>query len=366
MTLRARLLRAGYVHGLRPALFRAHGGDPEAIHEDMIGWLSSLAANPAARRILRWMHGQPRHPVMVGGVRFPGRVGVAAGLDKDARAVMAWQMLGFSFAEVGTVTGLAQPGNDRPRVFRLRDSHALINRMGFNNLGARAMAESLHELGIRRGNLRAGIPIGISLGKTKIVPLEVASQDYLTSVRMLAPYADYIAVNVSSPNTPGLRALQGADHLPALLGAMTREIDRLSIAEPLGPVPVFLKIAPDLEWSDIDDALAAASDCNLRAIIATNTTIARTGLAPADQGRAGEAGGLSGAPLTARAREVVSYVARHTTLPIIASGGIMNVADAQAMLDMGARMVELYTGFIYEGSGLVSAINALTPPRRTP
>lgn len=365
MTLRARLLRAGYVHGLRPHLFGARDGDPEAIHEDMIGWLARLGARPSALRLLRLIHGRPQHPVMVAGVRFPGRVGVAAGLDKDAHAVMAWQAFGFGFVEVGTVTGLAQPGNDRPRVFRLRESRALINRMGFNNAGARAMAESLHDLGVRRGNLRAGIPIGISLGKTKTVPLEVATQDYLTSLRMLAPFADYIAVNVSSPNTPGLRSLQAADHLPSLLGALTREADCLAVGDRLGPVPVFVKIAPDLSWPEIDEMLAAASDCGVRAVIATNTTLARDGLAERDRGRSGEQGGLSGAPLTERAREVVSYVARTSALPVIASGGVMSASDAQALLDMGARMVELYTGFIYEGSGLVAAINALTPTRRT-
>ncbi|WP_051208579.1 quinone-dependent dihydroorotate dehydrogenase [Propionicicella superfundia] len=365
MTARAVLLRTGYRTFLRPLLFRAHHGDPEAIHEDMITWLERLGASPAVRGLLRLLHGGAANPVSVAGVAFPGRVGVAAGLDKDGRAALAWQAFGFGFAELGTVTGLAQPGNDRPRVFRLRESSAIINRMGFNNLGARAMAERLDGLGVRRGNLQVGVPLGISLGKTKAVPLDAAAEDYLTSLRALAPFADYIAVNVSSPNTPGLRSLQGADHLGALLGALTREAEHLAAAEPLGAVPIFLKIAPDLSWNEVDAVLETACEQNVRGVIATNTTLTRHGLAPADEARAAEAGGLSGVPLTARAREVVTYITAHSPLPVIASGGIMSATDAEAMFDAGARLVELYTGFIYEGSGLIAAINALPPTRRT-
>jgi dihydroorotate dehydrogenase len=365
MSARGGLLGAGYRTALRPFLFRARGGDPEAIHEDMIAFLERVGARPGALRLLRWIHGAPRHPLTVAGVRFPGRVGVAAGLDKDARAVMAWHAFGFGFAELGTVTGLAQPGNDKPRAFRLRASRAIINRMGFNNAGAKAMADRLHGLGISRGTLAAGLPLGISLGKSKVVPLDAAPQDYLTSLRMLAPYADYIAINVSSPNTPGLRTLQGSEHLRVLLGALNREANRLAVGDPRGPVPVFVKVAPDLTWGQLDDVIGAADDNGIRGLIATNTTLGRTGLADADARRAEEAGGLSGAPLTLRAREVVSYLTRHTTLPIIASGGIMTVADAEAMFDAGARLVELYTGFIYEGSGLIASINAVQPTRRT-
>lgn len=365
MTARSALLGAGYRTALRPLLFRAHGGDPEAIHEDMIGWLEAIGASPVLRGFVRLLHGRPNAPVTVAGVRFPGPVGVAAGLDKDARAALAWQAFGFGFAELGTVTAQAQPGNARPRAFRLRASSALINRMGFNNRGAQAMADRLTALGVRRGNLAAGIPLGLSLGKTKVVPLEDAAQDYLTSLRTLAPFADYVAVNVSSPNTPGLRTLQGSDQLDALLGHLTREAARLAEGDPRGPVPIFVKVAPDLTWPEIDAVLAAASARAVSGIIATNTTLSRDGLAPADVGRAGEAGGLSGAPLSLRARDVVSYIAGQTALPVIASGGIMNAADAEAMFALGARLVELYTGFIYEGSGLIAAINALAPTRRT-
>lgn len=364
MSARSWVLGTGYKVALRPPMFRAFKGDPESIHEQMIVRLASVASQRWLIRGLKLLHGPLRHPVTVAGVTFPGRVGIAAGMDKDALAVQAWQAFGFGFAEVGTVTALAQPGNDRPRVFRLRESQALINRMGFNNHGAKAMADHLHSLGVERGNLRAGIPIGISLGKTKVVPLEIASQDYVTSLRMLAPYADYIAINVSSPNTPGLRSLQGNAQLPYLLGAITREAERLAIGEPRGPVPIFLKVAPDLTNRELDAILATAADQNIRGIIATNTTLSREGLAPIDQIRAVEEGGLSGAPLTARACEVVRYIADRTPLPVIASGGIMTPDAAQAMFDAGARLVQLYTGFIYEGSGLIAAINALEPTRR--
>jgi len=206
VSLRSAVLDAGYRAVVRPALFRSQGGDPELIHESLIALLGGL--NPAARAMLRLLSGRPTSPVTVAGVRFPGRVGVAAGLDKDARTVEAWSALGFGFAELGTVTALAQPGNDKPRLYRLRDSRAIINRMGFNNPGAKAMADRLYGLGVQRGELTCGIPLGISLGKSKVTPVADAVPDYVASLRMLAPYADYIAINVSSPNTPGLRSLQ--------------------------------------------------------------------------------------------------------------------------------------------------------------
>lgn len=359
------VLRAGYEELLRPVLFASYGGDPEAIHERLIGALSAVSWPRPVREAMGLFAGSAGRPTRVAGIAFPSRVGLAAGLDKDASAVLAWRSLGFGFAEVGTVTARPQPGNPRPRVFRLRDSQALINRMGFNNPGAARVAATLAARGVSRGNGAAGLPVGISIGKTKVVALADAVADYLASLRTLAPYADYIAVNVSSPNTPGLRTLQGSDHLDALLDHLTREAARLAEGDPLGPVPIFVKVAPDLTWPEVDAVLATAGARAVSGIIATNTTLSRDGLAPADLGRAGEAGGLSGAPLTQRARDVVAYVAAQTALPVIASGGIMNAADAEAMFDLGASLVELYTGFIYEGSGLIAAINALAPTRRT-
>ncbi len=361
MSLRSVLLGAGYTSVVRPVLFRAHGGDPELIHESLIGVLGGLG--PVRRWALSLLSGGPTSPVTVAGIRFPGRVGVAAGLDKDARAVQAWSALGFGFAEVGTVTAVAQPGNDRPRLYRLRGSRAIINRMGFNNAGAQAMADRLEGLGVRRGELTCGIPLGVSVGKSKVTPLADAVSDYVTSLRTLAPYADYIAINVSSPNTPGLRALQDEGLLADLLGALAREAALL--AHPLGPVPIFVKIAPDLSDPELDRVVEVVTEHGGSGIIATNTTLARERLASEDWVHAGQAGGLSGAPLTKRALEVVRRVASSSTLPLIGTGGIMTPDDAARMVDAGAQLVQVYTGFIYGGNGLVAGINALSLGRTT-
>jgi dihydroorotate dehydrogenase len=356
MPVHAALLQAGYGRLVRPALFASHSGDPEAVHEAMIAQLARIGRSPAAVAALRLLAGSRGTPVRVAGIRFPGRVGLAAGMDKDGLAAPAWQALGFGFAELGTVTAQAQPGNDRPRVFRLRNSQALINRMGFNNHGARQLHHELSQLGIYRGNGAAGIPLGISIGKTKVVPVTDAVEDYLASFRLVAPHADYVAVNVSSPNTPGLRTLQDGGALAGLLGALTAE----AAAGPATPVPIFVKIAPDLTEPQVDEVLAAAHDAGVAGVIATNTTLSRDGLADADAPLADQAGGLSGAPLTIRAREIVRYVTRHTELPVIGVGGVMTADDATALFDLGASLVQLYTGFIYEGPALAARINALT------
>lgn len=346
----------------RPTLFRLGGGDPEVAHETTLECLSWWGRTPARRAVLQLAFGSSGRPVEVAGVRFSGPVGLAAGMDKDARVLPAWARLGFSHVEFGTVTGQAQPGNPKPRMFRLKASRAVINRMGFNNAGSAAMAARLELAGVRRGNLAAGLPVGVSIGKTKAVALEDAVEDYLSSLRRLAHLVDYLAINVSSPNTPGLRSLQGADELSRLVRTLVDEAAVRAAQSPqsvLGPVPIFVKIAPDLEWSAIDEALAVCESAGAAGVIATNTTLARTGLAAEDRPLATEAGGLSGAPLTARAREVVAYVSSHTTLPVIGVGGIMTADDARAMLDAGASLVQLYTGFIYGGPGLARAINRL-------
>ena len=361
MSLRSAVLGAGYRSVVRPVLFRAHGGDPELIHESLIRFLGGLG--PSGRAALRLLSGDPTSPVTVAGVRFPGRVGVAAGLDKDGLAVQAWSALGFGFAELGTVTALPQPGNDKPRLYRLRSSRAIINRMGFNNAGAQAMADRLGALGVRRGELTCGIPLGISLGKSKVTPLAEAVPDYLTSLRALAPYADYVAINVSSPNTPGLRTLQDDGLLSELLSALAHEASQPG--HPLGPVPIFVKIAPDLTDAQLDGVVQVVTENGGSGVIATNTTLAREGLASADAALAGQAGGLSGAPLTRRALEVVGRVARSTSLPVIGVGGIMTPDDAARMVDAGADLVQVYTGFIYAGNALVAGINALALGRTT-
>ncbi len=368
MGLPAGVLAAGYAGLLRPVLFRSYGGDPEAIHERLIGLLGGAGSAAPVRGLTRLLAGSTGRASTVAGIRFPSRVGLAAGMDKDATAALAWRGLGFGFAELGTVTGAAQPGNERPRVFRLPASKALVNRMGFNNPGAAAVAATLARLGISRGNGAAGLPIGISIGKTRAVPLADAVSDYLTSLRLLAPHADYLAVNVSSPNTPGLRSLQDAGALAGLLHALVAEAATVAGGGPAaggaGPVPVFVKVAPDLSWAQLDEVLAACADSGAAGVIATNTTLAREGLAPADVARGAEAGGLSGAPLTRRAREVVAYVAAHTTLPVMGVGGVMTAADAMALFDAGADLVQLYTGFVYCGPGLAAAINALDVERQ--
>lgn len=356
------LVDAGYAGVGRPTLFRLGGGDPEVAHETTLDWLAWWGRTPRRRAVLDLVFGSAGRPVEVAGIRFAGPVGLAAGMDKDARALLSWARLGFSHVEFGTVTGHPQPGNPKPRMFRLKESRAVVNRMGFNNNGSAAMAARLELNGVRRGNLAAGMPVGVSIGKTKAVELADAVEDYLVSLRRLAHLVDYLAINVSSPNTPGLRSLQGAEELETLVRTLVDEAARRaeeSEHSVLGPVPVLVKIAPDLEWSAIDQALEVCERAGAAGIIATNTTLARTGVADTDLPLATEAGGLSGAPLTLRAREVVEYVAAHTALPVIGVGGIMSADDARAMLDVGARMVQVYTGFIYRGPGLVRAINRL-------
>lgn len=356
MNIRGTIVRSGYERIMRPLLFASHGGDPEKIHEDMIRSLKALSFMPGIRDAVRLLTRVPSDPVELLGIRFPGRVGLAAGMDKDGRAALAWQHLGFAFAELGTVTAKAQPGNDLPRIFRLRASGAIINRMGFNNSGALALANRLAVAGVFRGNGRAGIPLGISLGKTKVVPVAEAVADYVESFDVVAPHADYIAINVSSPNTPGLRSLQDGGALAELLNALTaRAAERVSDSS---PVPILVKVAPDLTPEQLDEVLAVAHDSGVSGLIATNTTLSREGIAPEDRRYASEAGGLSGRPLTIRAREVVSYIAQNTSLPVIGVGGLMTADDAHAMLDAGASLVQLYTGFIYAGPALVGAINA--------
>ena len=325
-----------FTSAVRPVLFRLGGGDAEKAHEFTLGRLAGLGAKP--RALLRRQYAVAA-PTEVFGVKFPNPVGLAAGMDKNGTALPAWPALGFGFVEVGTVTAQAQPGNDKPRVFRLRDSEAVINRMGFNNAGAAALAARLRELG------PLGVPLGISLGKSKVTPLDEAVQDYLTSYELLHPYADYIAINVSSPNTPGLRTLQDKSAVAALLGAL------------VGRTPVLVKIAPDLTEPAIAELLEVCLSHGAAGVIATNTTLARDGLQPADQPRAAETGGLSGRPLTERARKIVHFVHEETggRLPIIGVGGIMHPDDATRMFDAGASLVQLYTGFIYGGPALVKA-----------
>ncbi|HEX6076438.1 MAG TPA: quinone-dependent dihydroorotate dehydrogenase [Micromonosporaceae bacterium] len=344
----------------RPLLFRLGGGDPETAHEWTLKRLEGLSRRPWVVRALWHRYGAPGAPRTVFGLRFPSPVGLAAGADKDGRALPAWQALGFGFVEVGTVTRQPQPGNPRPRLFRLPASEAIINRMGFNNHGADALAARLAALG------PVPFPVGISLGKSKVTPLDDAVDDYLASLRTLYRYGDYFAVNVSSPNTPGLRGLQDRAQLADLVGGLQAEARSLAFGA--APKPLLVKLAPDLDDTGIGELLEVCEQHRIAGVIATNTTTGRHGVAPADSGVATQSGGLSGRPLTVRAREVVGFIHRETggRLPVVGVGGILDVADALRMFDAGASLVQLYTGLVYRGPDLVRGINlaaAATGPR---
>ncbi|MBE7370853.1 quinone-dependent dihydroorotate dehydrogenase [Dermacoccus barathri] len=355
--VRRATLTHGYERAMRPALFRIGGGDAEAAHHATLQAMAQFGSLPAAGLIADVVGaalGAPDDAVTIAGIRFPGRVGLAAGVDKDGVAVTSWGALGFGHVEVGTVTAEAQPGNPQPRLFRLKASHGLINRMGFNNDGSQALAATLCRA---RSSGNLSIPVGVSLGKTKTTPVEEATRDYLTSLGRLSGLADYFAVNVSSPNTPGLRTLQDKAPLLELLQSITARERNLAAERGAHPTPVFVKIAPDLTEDALEDVLEVAHGSGVSGLIATNTTLARDGLARADLTLASEAGGLSGAPLTRRAREVVGFLASRTQLPIIGVGGIMSADDGLALMDSGADLLQVYSGFIYKGPGLVRDLN---------
>ncbi len=332
-----------YQNVLKPAFFRL---DPERAHHVAVDNLALLGRVRPLCAVLGRLHRLDpalHRPVEAFGLKFPNAVGLAAGFDKNGRAWPAAAALGFGHVEIGTVTHHAQDGNPQPRVFRYPAEAAVINRMGFNNAGAAALAAHLAKL---PGPGRRSIPLGINLGKTKVTPLDHATEDYLGSFRLLADYADYVVVNVSSPNTPGLRELQDAAWLKPLLAALVAENrTRVSAGKPRRPV--LLKIAPDLSWAQVDAALGVIADLGLDGIIATNTTLARPGYFAS----VNEAGGLSGAPVRRRSTEIVNYISRATggRLPIIGVGGIMDEAAAAEKMDAGATLVQLYTGLIYRG-----------------
>jgi len=284
------------------------------------------------------------------GLEFPGPLGLAAGFDKNAEGIDALAALGFSFVEVGTVTGEPQPGNPKPRLFRLPADRAVVNRMGFNNHGAEVVAR---RLAARAAGPHRDVVVGVNIGKTKVVPETdeaAVLADYAKSTTLLAPHADYLVVNVSSPNTPGLRDLQSVERLRPLLSGVRRAADQSARRR----VPLLVKIAPDLSDDDVLAVADLADELGLDGIVATNTTTSRDGLASgaADVERVG-AGGLSGAPLKARALEVLRLLRARVgeEMTIIAVGGIGDAADAQARLDAGATLLQGYTAFIYEGAG---------------
>jgi dihydroorotate dehydrogenase len=351
-----------YTAVIRPLVFSWLNADPEQIHQQtmrLLHWLN----DPHSSRLTQWLRQQLHHSCSfthpslaqtLWGCNFVNPVGLAAGFDKDGLAARVWGDFGFGFAELGTVTFQAQPGNPKPRLFRLPIDRAALNRMGFNNQGAAVMAE---RLAVTQPLLPLSppLPLGINLGKSKITPLESAAEDYLNSFRLLKLLGDYFVVNVSSPNTPGLRSLQAVEQLEPILAALQQENQ--------GEKPLLVKIAPDLEWEDIAAIVHLAQAHHLAGIIATNTTIRRDRLQTQMLTATGksvqeEAGGISGAPLRQRSTEVIRFIYQQTQgqLPIIGVGGIFTAADAWEKITAGASLVQVYTGWIYEGPWMVKRI----------
>ncbi len=327
---------------------------PEAAHRITFYLLDLAAAFPPTRWLLRSLFCVPdkRLERTVFGLKFPNPVGLAAGFDKDGKHIPGLALLGFGFVEVGTVTPLAQDGNPRPRLFRLPKDKALINRMGFNNEGLEALAQRLKNL--RQSGMPNGLIIGGNIGKNKLTPNEEAANDYLICFEQLFPWVDYFVVNVSSPNTPGLRELQEKEPLTRLLNLL-QEKNR----EQSTPKPILLKIAPDLTDNQLDDIADIVRATGLAGVIATNTTIGRAGLeTPESQITAIGLGGLSGVPVRQRATEVIRYLRAKLgkEAAIIGVGGIDSPNAAQEKLDAGADLVQVYTGLVYEGPGLVRKI----------
>jgi dihydroorotate dehydrogenase len=340
-----------YKHLAKPLLFKL---DAERAHHLIFDNLKRAALLPGTTALLRSLY-HYQHPGLereLFGLKFPNPVGLAAGFDKNAVLTDELAALGFGFVEIGTVTPRSQPGNPQPRLFRLPADEALINRMGFNNDGAEAVAARLRQRHDRR------LIIGGNIGKNKDTPNEQAGDDYVAAFKALADVVDYFVVNVSSPNTPGLRQLQDKEPLIKLL----QQVQEVNQARPT-PRPLLLKIAPDLTDAQLDDILDIARETRLSGLVATNTTIARPAtLRTATPAVAAYgAGGLSGRPLRARATEVIRYLHQRSqgSLPIIGAGGIHSAHDAQEKLAAGASLVQLYTGFIYEGPGLVKKINQM-------
>lgn len=347
-----------YKFAVRPLLFNVAKTDSEWLQQQTIrsfSWLSQTPASWINQRLQKSLClYDSRLEQNLFGLNFPNPVGLAAGFDKDGVAAGIWSNLGFGFAELGTVTFHAQPGNPRPRLFRLPLDKAALNRMGFNNRGAAAMAAYLTQ---EKQTLTQSIPIGINFGKSKVTPLEAAAQDYLDSFRLLKDLGDYFVVNVSSPNTPGLRSLQDASMLSAILDLLQQDNTTHK--------PIFVKIAPDLDWVAIADIITLAKTYQLAGIIATNTTIRRDGLKTQVIDQTGkspqdEAGGISGEPLRDRSTEVIRFIWQQTQgqIPIIGVGGIFSGEDAWEKITAGASLIQVYTGWIYEGPLMVRRILA--------
>ena len=332
----------------RPFLF---GLDAETAHEITMAALAHTQGTPLS---LAYCSSRIDDPVELAGLKFPNRVGLAAGLDKNARCIDGLAAMGFGFIEVGTVTPKPQFGNPKPRMFRLPDAQALINRLGFNNDGLEAFLASVKQSRIRSQPAeRNSFILGLNIGKNALTPMHSAVEDYLTCLDGVYPYADYVTVNISSPNTKNLRALQGDEALDALLGSIAKRREFL-LRKHRKRVPVFVKIAPDLDLSQVEIIAATLKRHAMDGVVATNTTLDRS--AVKNLQHAGEAGGLSGAPLLVAGNRVISQLraALGIGFPIIGVGGIMSGADAVSKIKAGADLVQIYTGLVYKGPTLVS------------
>lgn len=358
------MLQDIYKFSLLPLLFQRVKADPETAHQHILKTLAWIAQSPTTdpywsqpiRRFSKaWCENicqleSPRLGQLLWQQSFANPLGLAAGFDKDGLAVACWPLMGFGFAELGTVTCHAQPGNPKPRLFRLPQDQAALNRMGFNNQGSAALAERLTYI-----PMIPSFPRGINLGKSKVTPLAEAAADYLQSFTRLKDLGSYFVVNVSSPNTPGLRSLQAKSQLEPILAALQTANTQQK--------PMLIKIAPDLAWEDIDDILELAQQHQLAGIIATNTTIAKEPLVTKRLDITGnlvteEAGGISGAPVRQRSTDVIRYIYQktHGQLPIIGVGGIFTADDAWEKITAGASLLQVYTGWIYEGPWIVKNI----------
>jgi len=325
---------------VRPVLFAV---DPEKTHNIAMTALCWASKAPGLTRAA--MSAPVDRPVTLFGVKFRNRVGLAAGFDKNGVALPSWEAMGFGFIEIGTVTASAQRGNPKPRIFRLPEQRALINRLGFNNDGADVVAARLEKL--RASGRWPQIPVGINIGKSRATPMEGAADDYVYSFRKLESYADYLVLNVSSPNTPGLRSLQMAGSLAELLGAIEKQNATRK--------PVLVKIAPDISMEELEAITETCETQGVAGVIATNTTVDHSPVRASEN----QEGGLSGAPLREKSTAIVRTIARSGRLPVIGCGGIMDASSAQEKFDAGAQLVQIYTGLIYRGPTLIREIAEL-------
>ncbi|MEO6392733.1 MAG: quinone-dependent dihydroorotate dehydrogenase [Pyrinomonadaceae bacterium] len=337
---------------IRPLLFQLPA---ESAHEFGLSTLRFASSNPLTRGFLsRGYSSPPSLAIERFGLKFTNPVGIAAGFDKNGVAARGLAALGFGFVEVGTVTHLPQPGNDKPRLFRLPHDHAVINRLGFNNRGAAALADRLHRS-------RPDCVLGVNIGKSKRVELENAVDDYLASFELVHSVADYVTINVSSPNTPNLRELQRPEVLRELLNTLQFRNRELGAKSGVGPVPLLVKIAPDLRDDELASIIESAVEAGLSGIIATNTTVSREGLkSSAEEVASCGAGGLSGRPLTKGSTDMIAKIYRMAgdKLTIVGVGGVFNAHDAWEKISAGASLIQIYTGMIYEGAGIARQINA--------